>query len=222
MQPEYAIRLQWKDGADLARRAEHEFLLGEKSGQTLEFACHFSPASISDELPDFAKTRSAAEKHWRQFWTHGGVIDLSGSSDPRALELERRIVLSLYNTALHCAGSLPSAETGLLCNSWYGKFHLEMHWWHSVHFTAWNRFELIREESGDLRTHSAAGARHRPTPGLSRCALAENDRAGRARFPFAHRPAAHLAAAPSDLLRRTVLSPATGQKDFGALAGNRF
>ncbi|HKI69970.1 MAG TPA: glycoside hydrolase family 65, partial [Verrucomicrobiae bacterium] len=58
-------------------------------------------------------------------------------------ELERRVVLSLYNTSLHCAGSLPSAETGLLFNSWYGKFHLEMHWWHSVHFTTWRRFSLF-------------------------------------------------------------------------------
>ncbi|MGA9778966.1 MAG: twin-arginine translocation signal domain-containing protein [Limisphaerales bacterium] len=140
---EYVVSLQWNDGVELAQRAEHEFLLSTKAGHTLEFVCHFSSGSISGKLPDFAQTRSAAEKHWRQFWNDGGAIDLSGSSDPRALELERRVVLSLYNTALHCAGSLPSAETGLLCNSWYGKFHLEMHWWHSVHFTAWNRFKLF-------------------------------------------------------------------------------
>ncbi|MGH7992815.1 MAG: twin-arginine translocation signal domain-containing protein [Limisphaerales bacterium] len=140
---QYAVRLQWNDDAALAQRTEHEFLLGVKNGHTLEFVCHFSPGSVSDKLPDFTQTKSAAEKHWRQFWNDGGAIDLSGSSDLRALELERRIVLSLYNTALHCAGSLPSAETGLLCNSWYGKFHLEMHWWHSVHFAAWNRFSLF-------------------------------------------------------------------------------
>ena len=54
-------------------------------------------------------------------------------------------MLSLYNTAIHCCGSLPSAETGLLFNSWYGKFHLEMHWWHSVHFAAWNRFSRFEK-----------------------------------------------------------------------------
>ncbi|HEV2437496.1 MAG TPA: twin-arginine translocation signal domain-containing protein [Verrucomicrobiae bacterium] len=139
----YAVRLQWNDGAALAQRAEHEFLLGAKTDPALEFVCLFSPKPFSGKLPDVARTQSAAEKHWRQFWNDGGAVDLSGSTDPRAAELERRIVLSLYNTALHCAGSLPSAETGLLCNSWYGKFHLEMHWWHCVHFTAWNRFKLF-------------------------------------------------------------------------------
>jgi len=139
---EYATRLQWNDKAELTQRAEHAFLLSAKAGRQLEFVCHFSSKPTA-QLPDFAQTRSAAEKYWRQFWTNGGAMDLSGSTDLRAAELERRIVLSLYNTALHCAGSLPSAETGLLCNSWYGKFHLEMHWWHSVHFTAWNRFPLF-------------------------------------------------------------------------------
>ena len=140
---EYTVSWQWNDIADLTRRAEHEFLLSAKSSRTLEFTCHFSPKLLSEKLPDFSQTQSASEKHWQRFWSAGGVTDLSGSTDPRAPELERRVVLSLYNTAVHCAGSLPSAETGLLCNSWYGKFHLEMHWWHSIHFTAWNRFPLF-------------------------------------------------------------------------------
>jgi hypothetical protein len=139
----YTVQLEWNEGAELTQRAEHEFLLSVKTGRTLEFTCHFSPKPFPEKLPDFVQTQSAGERHWQQFWNDGGVIDLSGSTDLRASELERRIVLSLYHTALHCAGSLPSAETGLLCNSWYGKFHLEMHWWHSVHFTAWNRFGLF-------------------------------------------------------------------------------
>ena len=52
---------------------------------------------------------------------------MAGSSDCRAAELERRIVLSQYLTAIQCAGSMPPQETGLTVNSWYGKFHLEMH-----------------------------------------------------------------------------------------------
>jgi len=142
---EYAVSLRWNDGAELIRHAEHEFLLGANSGNALEFVCYFSSGSIPDKLPDFTQTQSATEKHWLDFWNDGGAIDLSDSTDSRVSELERRIVLSLYNTALHCAGSLPSAETGLLCNSWFGKFHLEMHWWHSVHFTAWNRFKLFEK-----------------------------------------------------------------------------
>ncbi|MGO4419866.1 hypothetical protein AB4Z54_14300, partial [Streptomyces sp. MCAF7] len=38
---------------------------------------------------------------------------------------------------------LPPQESGLVANSWYGKFHLEMHWWHAAHFAAWGRPELL-------------------------------------------------------------------------------
>ena len=38
---------------------------------------------------------------------------------------------------------LPAAGTGLTYNSWFGKPHLEMHWWHAVHFALWGRPELM-------------------------------------------------------------------------------
>jgi len=47
-----------------------------------------------------------------QFWQGGGAIDLSACSDPRAGELERRIVLSQYLTAIQCAGSMPPPGNG--------------------------------------------------------------------------------------------------------------
>jgi len=81
--------------------------------------------------------------HWKKFWGTGGALDLSESTDPRASELERRIILSRYLTAVQCAGSMPPQETGLTFNSWFGKFHLEMHWWHAVHFVLWNKPELL-------------------------------------------------------------------------------
>jgi hypothetical protein len=143
----YFTGLEWSRGGTLEQKSAHEFLLESKSG-SLEFVCAFSPKSSPKSLPSFSRTQSASASRWKNFWNDGGAIDLSGSTDPRAEELERRIVLSLYNTAIHCAGSLPSAETGLLYNSWYGKFHLEMHWWHSAHFTAWNRFSLFEKSLG--------------------------------------------------------------------------
>jgi hypothetical protein len=144
----YQVRLSWSKDAELRQRGAHVFALQVGKGQSLEFVCAFSPKPLPSSLPTFAHTASASAKHWERFWTSGGAIDLGGSTDPRAEELERRIVLSQYQTAIHCAGSLPSAETGLLCNSWYGKFHLEMHWWHSVHFAAWGRFPLFERTLG--------------------------------------------------------------------------
>ena len=140
----YFAGLEWSRGFALSDVKAHEYRLlaigSNPKATRLEFTCAFAPTPVVDKLPSFAQTLSASESGWGQFWNEGGAVDLSGCIDPQAVELDRRMVLSLYNTAVHCAGSLPPAETGLLFNSWYGKFHLEMHWWHCVHFAAWNRF----------------------------------------------------------------------------------
>ncbi|WP_242496379.1 hypothetical protein [Xylanimonas protaetiae] len=80
---------------------------------------------------------------WTRFWADGAAISFDGTDDPRAVELERRVVLSQYLTAVNCAGSTPPAETGLMLNSWRGKFHLEMTWWHTAHFPLWGRPALL-------------------------------------------------------------------------------
>lgn len=144
----YCVELTWSERLLLDKRSEHEYELGGEGGQSISFACLFSPKPFQGALPSVGGAQSASREHWKRFWSQGGAIDLSDSRDARAPELERRMVLSQYQTALHCAGSLPSQETGLLFNSWYGKFHLEMHWWHSVHFTAWNRFPLFERSLG--------------------------------------------------------------------------
>jgi hypothetical protein len=140
----YHVAARWSPAASLNKLAEHHFVLVPTAeSQELEFVCQFTPQATGNALPDFAAARAAAATHWNRFWSTGGAIDLSGSHDPRWRELERRIVLSQYLTAIQCAGSNPPAETGLTYNSWYGKFHLEMHWWHAVHFALWNRLELL-------------------------------------------------------------------------------
>ena len=106
---------------------------------------HFAqdtPAPGDTPLPG-SSVAAASKAYWPRFWASGGAIELAATADPRALELERRIVLSQYLTAINCSGSLPPQETGLVCNSWRGRFHLEMHWWHAAHFAHWNRVELL-------------------------------------------------------------------------------
>lgn len=90
-----------------------------------------------------AEVLDASARGWPQFWGSGAAVDLGQADDPRAHELERRLVLSQYVTRVNCAAPLPPSETGLLTNSWRGKVHLEMHWWHAAHFALWGRPELI-------------------------------------------------------------------------------
>ena len=101
-------------------------------------------AGSSAELEDFTSLWQRTAKGWEDFWLSGAAVDFEGSSDPRAAELERRVVLSQYLTRVNCAGSMPPAETGLITNSWQGKSHLEMHFWHAAHFATWGRPELLR------------------------------------------------------------------------------
>jgi hypothetical protein len=145
----YRVRLAWAPAGRLAEEARHAFVLEPTGdGEALEATVAFSPAPLAEPLPSFEETRRATREHWNRFWSTGGAVDLSGSRDPRWRELERRIVLSQYLTAIQCAGRYPPQETGLTFNSWEGKFHLEMHWWHAAHFALWGRLEMLERSLG--------------------------------------------------------------------------
>ncbi len=140
----YYAALSWIKGNQLVTNGIHRYLLtGNTNSQTIEFITAFSQTVLPAKLPNAASTKTASAKMWKSFWNTGGAIDLSESKDCRWLELERRIVLSQYLTRIQCCGSLPPQETGLTGNSWFGKFHLEMHWWHAAHFPLWGRSELL-------------------------------------------------------------------------------
>ena len=139
----YFIGCRWTGPARMEERQAHYFLLTPAAAAEFEFSCQFSPGSDLAALPSFTGTAEASATAWRKFWLSGGAVDFSGSTDPRAMELERRVVLSQYLTRIQEAGDYPPQETGLTYNSWYGKPHLEMHWWHSAHFALWGRPELL-------------------------------------------------------------------------------
>ena len=140
----YETSLAWGEGAAITEEAPHHFLLRPAAGSTqLELSCRFGPAPDAAPLPGVAETIAAAAHAWEDFWRTGGAVDLSGSQDPRAPELERRIVLSQYLLAVQEAGSTPPQESGLFNNGWNGKFHLEMQFWHQAQFALWNRWDLF-------------------------------------------------------------------------------
>ena len=145
----YSVRLGWKGKANISGKESHIYYLQpEKGASQLTFSCLFTTDNKSGDLPDFNSTAGNNKSAWQQFWKSGGAVDLSGSTAPRAAELERRIVLSQYLTRIQCAGVNPPSETGLTFNSWHGKFHLEMHYWHGIHFALWNRTDLLERSLG--------------------------------------------------------------------------
>ncbi len=145
---QYYAAATWSKGGSLKRQGPHRFQILARDQDMLELVVIFSSEAIRTKTPNFSRIRSASARHWKRFWNSGGAIDMSASADPRAKELERRIVLSQYLTAIQCAGSRPPQETGLVTNSWHGKFHLEMHWWHAAHFALWGRTSLLEKSLG--------------------------------------------------------------------------
>ena len=161
----YTVYTRWSAHASLARTAPHQFLLTSRAN-SIELTARFSPnATVQDPDPSLvsnspdtvAAVEVASRTAWQHYWTTGGAIDLSGNTDPRAAELERRIVLSQYVMAVHDANSYPPQETGLGVNSWYGKFHMEMYWWHAAHWALWGHPELLERSLRNLPALMPAG-----------------------------------------------------------------
>ncbi len=134
------------------------------SGERLSVMVRFDQAEPTVATPAFADGVRATTGHWHDFWTNGGAVDFSGSTDPRAAELERRVILSQYLSAVNGAGELPPQEEGLFSNSWYGKFHLEMHPWHSGWQAMWGHADMLERSLpwylGNLDHARAEAARH--------------------------------------------------------------
>ena len=144
----YFVSISAEDPANVTKLSQHSVVIWPKDQGGLLFTVSFAREMSNTALPNVRTTFSASAKYWNRFWSTGGVVDLSNSRDKRSGELERRIVLSQYLTAIQCSGNLPPQETGLTVNSWYGKFHLEMHWWHAAHFALWNRQSLFERSLG--------------------------------------------------------------------------
>ncbi len=139
----YYTNIVWSAKTDVQNKSADYFLLTPSTVNNLyTISVRFSQQRHS--LPvSFAATANNSISEWKKFWQTGGAVDFSGSTDARAVEIERRTVLSQYITKIQCSSSFPPQETGLTYNSWYGKPHLEMHWWHAVHFAQWGRSDLL-------------------------------------------------------------------------------
>ncbi|MET0726811.1 MAG: hypothetical protein ABWZ76_00770 [Acidimicrobiales bacterium] len=147
----YTVGLSWDAAALHTTDDPHRLRLRTQNAR-LELVVTYAAGHDTPESGSVDQTLAAAEQWWESFWQDGAAIDFSRCTDPRASELERRVVLSQYLTAVNCSGRTPPQETGLVANSWQGKFHLEMHWWHAAHFVPWGRPELLARSMGWYRT----------------------------------------------------------------------
>jgi hypothetical protein len=132
--------------ADIKSASPHHFIISPANDKTdFQFSCRFSPVASAAIVPGYASIKSSNQIAWKKFWTSGAAVDFSGSTDKRAAELERRIILSQYLIKIQETGSNPPQETGLTYNSWYGKPHMEMPYWHLAHYPYWGHADLLKK-----------------------------------------------------------------------------
>ena len=144
----YYVRITWQGKAKFRQLSAHAFTLTPKSNTfTLVYQISPTPLLIEGTMgileQEGTSLSQGVEEAWHRYWNEGAFIDFSKCTDPRARELERRVVLSQYLMAIQDAGDTPPQETGLTYNSWFGKFHLEMILWHQAQFALWGHPELL-------------------------------------------------------------------------------
>lgn len=128
----YFVNLRWPTDTPLGlKRNEpqnssaitaHRYTLSQTaasntSSSTISFTANFSPEKHVPDLPSEIQERNPAA--WNEYWEEGGFIDLTGSTNPNATEIQRRIVLSQYHVRVNSAadGQSPQ-ESGLMNNGW--------------------------------------------------------------------------------------------------------
>ncbi|EMD36550.1 hypothetical protein CERSUDRAFT_115580 [Gelatoporia subvermispora B] len=124
---------------------EHRYSIAPSSrtSDALSLTVAYSNTTGS-AVPTFADVVAESTSAWENYWSTGGFVDvLTNSTDPRAEELQRRIILSRYLMRVNEAGHTPPQESGLVNTGWYGKFHMEQFFWHCAHWALWNNWDLL-------------------------------------------------------------------------------
>ena len=150
----YYLKLNWMGHASFERKGEHDFVI-TTSDDVLALKAEYSQSkpyktdANQNYIPEpalvFDQELRSVLKAWNRWWQEGAIVDFAECTDPRAKELERRVVLSQYLTQINCANAQPPQETGLTYNSWFGRPHLEMTWWHMVDFALWSRPKVVAQ-----------------------------------------------------------------------------
>lgn len=142
----YYILIQWEGNAKLESAGPHYFTLSTDE-DLLSFSAEFAEKQPvkGDISYSYDQAIKAIMKYWSAWWKKGGIVDFGACTDERAPELERRTILSQYLTQINCANTTPPQETGLTYNSWFGRPHLEMTFWHMIDFALWNRPEVLEK-----------------------------------------------------------------------------
>lgn len=219
----YYATLDWTGPATFSRESEkaHKFLLQPQHTSTFSFTCCFSPEPVINVTESVASIERKSAASWEKYWRSGAAVDLSGSKDPRWLELERRIVLSQYLMRANESGLFPPQESGLVNNGWFGRFHFEMIWWHGVHYGLWNRMECFDNYLNVYKDFMPNGPSNAPRAKAAVVHVGRSAPETSTANGLAAPCLSDLARTPSDLLRRDAIPSETCSRNIGEMGRYR-
>lgn len=91
-------------------------LVPVEPSSSFSIAVGYSPSN-SEGVPSVAEIALESISSWKSYWSSSGFVDvISGSTDPRADELQRRIILSRYLMRVNEAGFTPPQEVRCNCS----------------------------------------------------------------------------------------------------------
>jgi hypothetical protein len=108
----YSLVLSWEGDAEIEGPAEgtHRYFL-KTPGDSLVLTASFAEMK-PEKVSSFKEVNEASEKWWREYWSNGAFLDLTGTKDEDAMEIQRRTILSQYLVAVNSASRLPPQESG--------------------------------------------------------------------------------------------------------------
>ncbi|KAH6679421.1 Six-hairpin glycosidase-like protein [Halenospora varia] len=162
----YWTTIQWEsDGEALiegSKNGSHRYILSPSGSSKLDLSVNYSPTPTrGNDMNDASSIAETSSKWWKSYWETGAFIDLTGSKNTSAIELQRRIVTSQYHLALNAHASDPPQESGLVNIGWYGKFHLEMVPWHLLHWHLWSKSSFIQKSVPGVYTRFLKSSKER-------------------------------------------------------------
>lgn len=142
----YFTNIQWEGRAEISGplAGSHRYILQprEYGDGKLNLTIAYTPRTESSREQSAGQVADAARKWWNAYWESGAFVSLP-TDIADAKELQRRTILSQYLLAVNGAGKDPPQESGLVNNGWYGKFHMEMVFWHLVHWNLWGKSSFL-------------------------------------------------------------------------------
>lgn len=113
----YDVSIHWDAGAGISGPAEgtHRYLLQTSGNQKrIALSVGFSPTTAKPRVPSVTQIKNTSEEWWESFWNSGAFVDLSAATSEKATELQRRVILSQYLTAVNSASQYPPQGSRLL------------------------------------------------------------------------------------------------------------